>query len=207
MCKNSILLLLSMTISGIAISAPVANLKVQGSITPPTCTIQGQNEVDVAYQFDITPGIFPASGNLKLSPESKNIQIVCDAVTYLAFDVSDNRADTELAAGDNNFGLGLYDTETKIGYYSITMKNATTQKSPESEIINVGVKTGTTHNTSSLLSKTQSAAWSISSSELAPGQMFAADFEITPTINSKMKNSAGDAELDGHATLAFKFGL
>ncbi|MEK2485759.1 fimbrial protein, partial [Providencia stuartii] len=40
------------SVSYAAFSAPVANLKVTGSITPPTCTIDNQNEVDVEYKFD-----------------------------------------------------------------------------------------------------------------------------------------------------------
>lgn len=210
MFKKSFLALSLITLSGAAFSAPIANLKVQGTITPPTCTIQGQDEVDVIYQFDITPGLFPASGNLPLKEQAKNIQVVCDAITYLAFDATDNRADTELTAGNFNFGLGTYDlegTDTKIGYYTVTMKNATTQQNPDAEIVNVGVRTGTTHGTASLLNKTASSAWATSSSVLASGQIFSADFEVKPTINGAMKGSAGDAELDGHAVLAFKFGL
>ncbi|MFG0743748.1 fimbrial protein, partial [Providencia sp. TYF_10] len=62
MFKKSLLALSLISLSGVALSAPVANLKVTGSITPPTCMVNGGEEADVLYQFDITPGIFPASG-------------------------------------------------------------------------------------------------------------------------------------------------
>ncbi|MFG0743128.1 fimbrial protein, partial [Providencia sp. TYF_10] len=62
MFKKSLLALSLITLSSVAFSAPVANLKVTGSITPPTCTVNGEEEADVLYQFDITPGIFPTSG-------------------------------------------------------------------------------------------------------------------------------------------------
>lgn len=210
MLKKTFVALSIMALSGTALSAPIANLKIQGSITPPTCAIQGETEVDVLYKFDITPGLFPVSGNLRLTPQTKNIQVVCDAVTYLAFTAVDDRVGTEMTIGNNNFGLGEHDmngTNTKIGYYTVTMKNATTQQSSDSAVVNVGVRIGTTHATTGLLNKEQSTAWSISSTALASAQVFSADFEVKPTINSAMKNSDDDAELDGHAILAFKFGL
>ncbi|HHR5879015.1 TPA: hypothetical protein ACS7W8_002501 [Providencia alcalifaciens] len=44
MFKKTIIALSLITFSGATLAAaPVANLKVTGSITPPTCTIKGQN--------------------------------------------------------------------------------------------------------------------------------------------------------------------
>ncbi|MEX5485253.1 hypothetical protein IC611_01655 [Proteus mirabilis] len=37
--------------------------------------------------------------------------------------------------------------------------------------------------------------------------LFAADFEVKPVINSQMKKIEGEAELDGLATLTFQFGI
>lgn len=126
------------------------------------------------------------------------------------FEATDDRAGSELTTGNNNFGLGTYDmdgTDTKIGYYTVTMKNAATQQDPEAAVVNVDVSASTTHATTGLLNKSTSLAWSQSTCLLTSGQIFAADFEVKPTINSEIKNSAGDATLDGHAVLAFKFGL
>ena len=47
MFKKTLCALSLISVSYAAFSAPVANLKVTGSITPPTCTIDNQNEVDV----------------------------------------------------------------------------------------------------------------------------------------------------------------
>ncbi|MEX9965191.1 fimbrial protein, partial [Providencia stuartii] len=52
MFKKTLCALSLISVSYAAFSAPVANLKVTGSITPPTCTIDNQNEVDVEYKFD-----------------------------------------------------------------------------------------------------------------------------------------------------------
>lgn len=210
MLKKTLLAISITALSSAALSAPIVNLKVQGSITPPTCTIESKNEVDVVYNFDISPSLFPVSGNLTLDGKSENIQIVCDATTYLAFEVEDNRSSSELELGNNNFGLGIYDlggADTKIGYYNIQMSNAKTQQNVGGDFVDVGILTGTEYNTSSLLDKTQTTAWAIDVNNLAPGQVFSADFEVTPTINADMKSISGDASLDGHAILTFKFGI
>nr|ELR5038549.1 hypothetical protein [Providencia stuartii]ELR5084469.1 hypothetical protein [Providencia stuartii] len=70
MFKKSLIALSLITLSGTALSAPIANLKVTGSITPPTCLINGATEDTIIYDFDISPGIFPASGNLVLDTKS-----------------------------------------------------------------------------------------------------------------------------------------
>ncbi|WP_232373773.1 hypothetical protein H0910_04090 [Providencia alcalifaciens] len=90
MFKKTIIALSLITFSGATLAAaPVANLKVTGSITPPTCTIKGQNEVDLEYVFDVSPGMFPVSGNLLLDAKTNNIEVVCDASTYLTFSSTD----------------------------------------------------------------------------------------------------------------------
>jgi len=208
MFKKSLLVLSLMTLSGTVLSAPpIANLRVIGSITPPTCTLNGLEEETYTYDFDISPGIFPPSGNLTLAPQSQNIEVVCDAATYLTFTATDERAGTELTTGNNNFGLGTYDTDTNIGFYTVRMENATVKANAEASATDVGVLSGTTYAVTGLVNKTQLSGWATSASQLAAGQIFAADFSVTPTINSVMKNSTGDAELDGLTVLTFAFGL
>lgn len=205
--KKSLLILSLMTLSGTALSAPVANLKVTGSITPPTCLINGSNDETFTYDFDISPGVFPASGNLFLDAQSKNIEVVCDATTYLTFTAVDDRAGTELAPGNNNFGLGTYNASTQVGYYTITMKNATVKATPDANETSVSVLAGSDFGLTGVVSKSQPTGWATSASQLAKGQIFAADFAVTPTINGALKSSAGDASLDGYAVLTFAFGL
>lgn len=208
MFKKSLLALSLMTLSGVVLSAPpIANLKVTGSITPPTCTINGEEEDTFTYDFDISPGIFPASGNLTLPEQSQNIEVVCDAATYLTFTAADERAGTELTTGANNFGLGTYDDDTKIGFYTVTMSNAKVKANPDADETSVSVLTGTTQSATGVVNKTLVSGWSTSATQLAAGQIFSADFAVKPTINAVMKNSAGDAQLDGLSTLTFAFGL
>ena len=208
MFKKTIIALSLITFSGATLAAaPVANLKVTGSITPPTCTIKGQNEVDLEYVFDVSPGMFPVSGNLLLDAKTNNIEVVCDASTYLTFSSTDNRASSVLTAGVYNFGLGLFDTDKKVGFYTITMKNATVKQDASSAAQTVGVSNGTSYATSLSVDKTKKMAWATAASTLKAGQIFAADFDVKPTLSSELKTSSGDAQLDGHATLAFAFSL
>ncbi|MCW2256061.1 type 1 fimbria pilin [Providencia alcalifaciens] len=208
MFKKTLLALSLITLSGAALSAPVANLKVTGSITPPTCTVNGEEETDVLYQFDISPGIFPASGNLVLDAKTQPIEVVCDATTYLTFDASDSRDGTALTTGDTNFGLGTYGEDSlKVGFFNITMQNATVKADAEATANAVGVLNGTAYAISGVVDKTKKMGWGTAANTPSAGQIFVADFAVKPTINSEMKNTAGDATLDGHAVLAFTFGL
>lgn len=204
--KKSLLALSLMTLSAAALSAPIANLKVTGSITPPTCLINGSTEETFTYDFDISPGIFPASGNLVLDAQSQNIEVVCDATTYLSFTAQDGRMGSELIEGDNNFGLGNYESDN-VGFYTVTMENATVKANPDANATSVSVQVGSDFGPTGIVSKTQAAAWATGVGTLAQGQIFAADFAVTPTINSKMKNTSGEVSLDGYAVLTFAFGL
>ncbi|MBP6121732.1 MULTISPECIES: fimbrial protein [Providencia] len=208
MFKKTIIALSLTFVSSAALSAaPVANLKVVGTIAPPTCSIQGQNEVDFEYVFTISPEMFPLSGNLTVDGKRNNIEVICDAATYLTFSSTDNRADSALIVSNTNFGLGLFDTDKKIGNYIITMKNATVKATPTDNALAVGISNGATYNTLLNVDKTKKLGWATSVSALKAGQVFAADFDVTPTLNAALKSSSGEAKLDGHATLAFAFAL
>ncbi len=208
MFKKTIIALSLTFVSSAALSAaPVANLKVVGTIAPPTCTIQGQNEVDFEYVFAISPDMFPLTGNLTIDGKRNNIEVVCDAATYLTFSSTDNRADSALIVSNTNFGLGLFDTDKKIGNYIITMKNATVKATPTESAQAVGISNGSAYNTLMNVDKTKSLGWATTVGALKAGQVFAADFDVTPTLNGALKSSSSEAKLDGHATLAFAFAL
>ncbi|HEK1719848.1 TPA: fimbrial protein [Proteus mirabilis] len=220
MFKKSLLAISLLTLSNSIVFAAVPNakLKVNGDIQPPTCTINGEtSETTVEYTFDVTPGLFPAKGDLTLKPQSKKIVVTCDAKTYLAFIPTDNRAGTENKEGETYFGLGNYkmkgdgeeSVDAKIGYYTVLMQNATVKEDLDSEEKKANVINTRKGSTISLtLIKNESFGWSLrNSAEYVSGQVFAADFEVKPTINSVLKNSDGDAKLDGLATLTFQFGI
>lgn len=208
MFKKSLLALAFAAVTGSAFAAgPVANLKVNGTITPPTCTVNGEEQsADVLYEFNVSPGMFPASGNLKMAADSQNIKVVCDATTYLSFTASDERTGTELVAGANNFGLGKHGDDN-VGFYNVVMKNAKVKANEAATEVSVGVQSGSNYATTGTLNKTMNFSWASAAGAYSSGQIFSADFEVTPTLNSVLKNSDGTAQLDGHAVLAFAFGV
>ncbi|HEM6916402.1 TPA: fimbrial protein, partial [Providencia stuartii] len=88
------------------------------------------------------------------------------------------------------------------------MKNATVKANSEDAGKQTGIRSGTLFSAAqALVKKTGKTAWAISSTQLASGQIFAADFEVTPTLSEDLKNSSGDVSLDGHAVLSFGFGI
>ncbi|WP_447875466.1 fimbrial protein [Serratia fonticola] len=208
MLKKSLLVLTLAAMTGSAFAAPVANLKVSGSVKQPTCTVNGiVDEVDVLYTFDVSPGQFPATGNKTLPSQTKSIQVVCDATTYLAFTTTDERATTALITSNTNFGLGLYGDSTKVGYYTISMKNATVKADENASEISVGVLIGNAVHYDSRIDKTKTMSWGRAQNHPEPGRIFTADYEVEPTLNSVLKNSDGTATLDGHAVLVYAFGM
>lgn len=212
MFKKTLLFVALSSFAGSALSAPpVVNLKVSGTITPPTCTVNGQETTpDISYKFDVSPGVFPASGNLTMTGQSQNIKVACDATTYLAFSVADQRDASLLTTGPNNFGLGTYgagDKSVKVGYYQVTMQNAKTTAKTGGTETEVGVQVGTVYGTAGKLDKTLTTSWATAKDTPAAAQAFSADLVVTPTLNGALKNSDGSAKLDGHAILTFSFGV
>lgn len=207
MFKKTLLVVALTAVAGSAIAAPVANLKVTGTITPPTCTVNGMDEADVLYNFSVSPDLFPASGNLTLAPQSQPIQVSCDATTYLTFNAADMRDGTALTSADINFGLGQTNDDLNIGFYKVTMENATVQADDSADAKSVGVQVGTTYATSGVIDKTKDMSWATAKDAPAAGRVFTADFAVEPTLNSAMKNNEEPAQLDGHAVLTFAFGV
>lgn len=201
------------------VANPIAKLKVTGTIKPPTCTVNNEEqEATIIYDFDVNPDLFPEKGDLKLAGQSKNIVISCDSSTYLAFVATDNRLGTQSRESEAFFGLGHYqfknkddgkNAETKVGYYTINISNATVKKEESNKFEKAYIKSNntTTSVPNTLIYKQSEYGWALPGKTSVAGKSFAADFEVKPVINSQMKKIEGEAELDGLATLTFKFGI
>ncbi|WP_239504510.1 fimbrial protein, partial [Providencia stuartii] len=200
--------LLPLLVAGLSYADISANLKVSGDIKPPTCSINNQNEVDIEYRFDIAPEMFPSSDILYLDGETKRIEIVCDAATYLNFIAKDNRSDSVINPGDILFGLGKYgaDNSQNIGVYTITMSNATVKENSEEADKNVLILSGNTAKLKTDVNQLKKIAWAETSTKLAAGKIFAADFEVYAVLDIIRTNNIEDISLDGSATLSFGFG-
>ena len=110
-------LLLSLTMLAIISTpvlakSPVANLKINGDIKPPTCTINGATQSDVIFDYGvISPTLIPQSTVYSYSDigVQNTVTIECDAKTYLTFTASDTYADTELSVNNTSGWFHLVD--------------------------------------------------------------------------------------------------
>ncbi|HGW5831298.1 TPA: fimbrial protein [Proteus mirabilis] len=119
-------LLLSLTMLAIISTpvlakSPLANLKINGDIKPPTCTINGATQSDVIFDYGaISPTLIPQSTiySYPASMAQNTVTIECDAKTYLTFVASDTYADTELSVNNTSGWFHLVDKanpETAVG--------------------------------------------------------------------------------------------
>ncbi|NXZ88103.1 type 1 fimbrial protein [Serratia fonticola] len=88
MFNKYLLVLVLVAATGSSFSAPVANLKINGEVIPPTCTINSVEQADLVFEFGtVAPKEIPASGKgYNFLPSLKNdLTVLCDAKTYLTF--------------------------------------------------------------------------------------------------------------------------
>ena len=114
------LAMLSVISTPVLAKAPVANLKINGDIKPPTCTINGATQSDVIFDYGvISPTLIPQSKNYEypLATGKNTVTVECDAKTYLTFVASDTYDSAELA-NDTTGQFHLVDKanpETAVG--------------------------------------------------------------------------------------------
>ncbi|HGN1756424.1 TPA: DUF1120 domain-containing protein, partial [Proteus mirabilis] len=116
--------------------SPVANLKINGDIKPPTCTINGATQSDVIFDYGvISPTLIPQSTVYSYSDigVQNTVTIECDAKTYLTFTASDTYADTELSVNNTSGWFHLVDKanpETAVGAAFFAWDNVTVDSKP-----------------------------------------------------------------------------
>ncbi len=85
------MMVVAVLVSATATAAPVANLKINGDIKPPTCTVNGGDQADLIYNLGaVSPSVIPQStGYNGLPSVSNSLTVTCDAATYLTFKATD----------------------------------------------------------------------------------------------------------------------
>ena len=115
------LAMLSVISTPVLAKAPVANLKINGDIKPPTCTINGATQSDVIFDYGvISPTLIPQSKiySYPASMVQNTVTVECDAKTYLTFVASDTYDNTELSVNNTSGWFHLVDKanpETAVG--------------------------------------------------------------------------------------------
>ncbi|HEK1093558.1 TPA: fimbrial protein [Proteus mirabilis] len=228
-------LLLSLTMLAIISTpvlakSPVANLKINGDIKPPTCTINGATQSDVIFDYGaISPTLIPQSKIYEYPPSvvRNTVTIDCDAKTYLTFVASDTYDSAELA---NNTSAQFHlvdkaNPETAVGA-AVFLWNNTTVDGNLAYIsrANDAVITGDNYYnvlykgpTNGWTSKQQTEAVDKGSLALISGKIFQTDFtqpgKISTFILSRDALSKKGIDISngldfmGEAVLTFNFGV
>ncbi|EPG8952693.1 DUF1120 domain-containing protein, partial [Proteus mirabilis] len=210
--------------------SPVANLKINGDIKPPTCTINGATQRDVIFDYGvISPTLIPQSTVYYYSDigVQNTVTIECDAKTYLTFTASDTYADTELSVNNTSGWFHLVDKanpETAVGAAFFAWDNVTVDSKPAyiSRANDVSI-TGTSYNNA--LYKGPTNGWtsekqtSVDKNALAliSGEIFQASFRQGMTMSTfilsrdelskKGIDLSNGLDFMGEAVLTFNFGV
>ncbi|TFU17447.1 DUF1120 domain-containing protein [Proteus mirabilis] len=224
------LAMLSVISTPVLAKAPVANLKINGDIKPPTCTINGATQRDVIFDYGvISPTLIPQSTVYSYSDigVQNTVTIECDAKTYLTFTASDTYADTELSVNNTSGWFHLVDKanpETAVGAAFFAWDNVTVDSKPAyiSRANDVSI-TGTSYNNA--LYKGPTNGWtsekqtSVDKNALAliSGEIFQASFRQGMTMSTfilsrdelskKGIDLSNGLDFIGEAVLTFNFGV
>lgn len=105
-----------------AFAASSTDLTVTGIITPGVCTPSLANGGVVDYGKKSAKDLSPTR-HTPLGVETIQLTVNCDASTQFALKASDNRAGSTSAGGASTFGLGLINTNEKLGFYQLSFMN------------------------------------------------------------------------------------
>ena len=223
------LAMLSIISTPVLAKTPAANLKINGDIKPPTCTVHGATQSDVIFDYGvISPTLIPQSKNYEypLATGKNTVTVECDAKTYLTFVASDTYDSAELA-NDTTGQFHLVDKanpEAAVGAAFFIWTNITVDGKPAyiSRANDVAI-TGT--NYSNVIYKGPTFGWTskqqtdVDKNALAliPGQVFQSTLGYGKSngtfILSKDELSKKGIDLSngldfiGEAVLTFNFGV
>ena len=228
-------LLLSLTMLAIISTpvlakSPVANLKINGDIKPPTCTVHGATQSDVLFDYGrISPSLIPQSKIYSYSGIVAHnvVTVECDAKTYLTFVASDTYDNTELSVNNTSDWFHLVDKanpETAVGAAYFAWDNVTVDGKPAyiSRANDVSI-TGTSYNNA--LYKGPTNGWTSEQQSgvdknalaLIPGEVFQSNFRhgnsngtfilSKDELSKKGIDLSNGLDFIGEAVLTFNFGV
>ena len=110
-------------------AASSVDLSVVGVVTPSACTPTLSNN-GVVDHGKVSVQDFPESGNKVLPTASLQLVVNCNAPMLMAVKSTDNRTGTTANNSIIHFGVGLASGGEKIGWYELSMANATADDEP-----------------------------------------------------------------------------
>ncbi|MBH1922351.1 DUF1120 domain-containing protein [Serratia marcescens] len=184
-------------------------LKVKGQMAVPSCEVVIAND-GVFDLGKLSNTLINSTASTALAKSQKQLAVNCEAETFLNFTVVDNREGTASVTGGTHFGLGGVNGAGKLGYYKVSVLNATVNALSSSLY---SVKKGTTTfsaASSVYIDKNNVIGWAKSGNVQNSGKIFSAVLEVEPYLAST-KDMNGpitdNVKLDGSSTLSFAYGI
>lgn len=117
---------LALAAMGPAMAASSVDVNVKGRITPAACTPALSNAGVVDHGKISRKDLDPHNKPTALPVATLQLRVDCSAPTLIAIKSHDNRAGSsgEESIGQSNFGLGLVNGDTKVGWYLLKTANA-----------------------------------------------------------------------------------
>ncbi len=187
-------------------------LVVMGTIDVPACNVVIDNggSYDVAElgPTDVKPG----TATTPLKPINHQWTVTCEGDTFMSFSVTDNRKGTASTNDSSQFGMGLVNGTGKLGYYTLSMKNAAVDAVASHVYATNRKSVGDNKGPSAWVrSDGFIMGWAATASATQQiGRLFTADLEATPVLaGSQTMNGpiVDDVELSGSLTFDFAYGL
>ncbi|BEM64673.1 DUF1120 domain-containing protein [Serratia sp. IR-2025] len=192
-----------------ALASMSPELKVQGQMAVPSCEVSLGNS-GVFDLGKIANTMIKPSTSTTLSSVDGSITVNCEADTYLNFTMIDNREGTASATGTTYFGLGNVNGTGKLGYYTVKMTNAVTDRGARAVYSAIPGSSSFTARPDVIVDKSKVTGWAEANNIQASGKKFITILSITPTLASS-KDMGGpisdNVKLDGSATLNFAYGI
>ena len=219
----------------LAAKTPVANLKINGDIKPPTCMVNGATQSDVIFDLGkLSPSLIPKSANYIYPHDSilNNVTIECDAETYLTFRATDTYLSAPIELNGNNkskesavFHLVSKDkVESSVGGALFVWTNVTVDEKPAFISRANDVAVGFSGD-KAVMAKEVTNGWTTKQQEsvdkanldLISGKIFSADFKLGKTnsafilsrdeLSKKGIDLSNGLDFMGEAVLTFNFGV
>ncbi|AKF38441.1 DUF1120 domain-containing protein [Yersinia enterocolitica] len=188
--------------------APVAELKVKGALTVPSCTVNAPD--NGIYDFGkISSTKISSSVFVNLAAMTKNWVITCDATTYLTVKPIDNRAASVYPPSTSTYGLGMVNGSGKIGGYTINMQNAVVDGN-SSKLFSSSTGLFSAVTETALYNHGPSVGWASADNTQAAGKVFSTDIKVAPILASTTAMNGPiteDTELNGSVTLNFAYAI
>lgn len=175
-----------------------------------SCTVLAP---DIEYTYpQLSARLFQRNTPTALPSLSQTLQVVCSApVDALFLTVENDPQSASLADHEpTHFGLGSVNQQGLLGYYQVTLDNATVDGSSVLLYQTDSPSHVSTPFTSLILKPMTFQGWTLDGRIPTKGQLYSVRLTVSPTLNSLRETQGplvNGGELNGSLVLTFPFGI